>query len=593
MPQPGLSAAVALARRAAPRTDGQLLAAFLATRDADAFAELVRRLGPMVLAVCRRVTGHRQDAEDAFQAAFLVLARRAAAVAPREAVGNFLYGVAVRVAREARAVSARRRAREVPTPDLPDVARPAPEPDDLPAVLDEELAGLPEKYRTLLVLCDLRGEPQTAVAGRLGLAVGTVYSRLAAARKRLGERLRRRGVGLPATLACGVAVPPALAASASALASPGAAIPTGVAALTTGVFRAMLLRKLTAPAVAVLAVAASVALGLAAGSGPPQPAAAARPAPVPADPKPALKGPNKILVYRAGCLTLIDPDGKNETKVTRGHPELHPVDAKLSPDGTRVAVLYVAAEGVSRKGRLYVRGPDEKEPGTDLGVGCETFFWSADGTEIVYSEFENVAPVRADSPAPTHAVVNVRTKGKTAVKLPARHVITDWSRDGKHFVTTNVRRDDLGAAVKVHLMNRDGTEVKALTDGKSPSAAEGRLSPDGRRVLLMQVAAKEQVPDGVARPTSTLAVLDVATGKTDPVEGVPPGEIRGHCWSPDGSRIAYAWREVHAGTGEDVKEKETKSLLVVCDPDGKNAKTIASEKGPGQFSVMIASPDWR
>src|SRR5262245_15010313 len=118
MPQPSLAAVVSRTRRAvAPtakvRSDGGLLTAFVTDGDHDAFAELVTRFGPMVFAICHRVTGHRQDAEDAFQAAFVILARKAASIAPREAVGNFLYGVAVRTAREARAMAARRCSREV------------------------------------------------------------------------------------------------------------------------------------------------------------------------------------------------------------------------------------------------------------------------------------------------------------------------------------------------------------------------------------------------------------------------------------------------------------------------------------------------
>ncbi|MBX9625482.1 MAG: sigma-70 family RNA polymerase sigma factor, partial [Gemmataceae bacterium] len=116
MPPSGLSAAVArLGRALAPAeepSDGRLLGAFVASRDPAAFADLVARHGPMVFAVCRKLTGHHQDAEDAVQAAFVVLARRAADVRPREAVGNWLYGVAVRVAREARKRAARRRSRE-------------------------------------------------------------------------------------------------------------------------------------------------------------------------------------------------------------------------------------------------------------------------------------------------------------------------------------------------------------------------------------------------------------------------------------------------------------------------------------------------
>src|SRR5581483_11030619 len=112
MPHPGLSATVSRARRAALRSapecrsDGRLLGDFLAGRDPDAFAELVARFAPMVFAVCRRVTGHHQDAEDAFQAVFVVLARKGSSVAPREAVGAWLHGVAVRTALEARAVAA-------------------------------------------------------------------------------------------------------------------------------------------------------------------------------------------------------------------------------------------------------------------------------------------------------------------------------------------------------------------------------------------------------------------------------------------------------------------------------------------------------
>src|SRR5205814_2915917 len=125
-------------------TDGRLLARFARTGDEPAFRELVGRLGPMVLAVCRRVSGDDHLADDAFQAAFLVLARRAADVRPPEAVRGWLYGVAVRTAREARAGSARRRTRERPVPVLPDVPAAVVEPPDADALraLDEEVAAL-------------------------------------------------------------------------------------------------------------------------------------------------------------------------------------------------------------------------------------------------------------------------------------------------------------------------------------------------------------------------------------------------------------------------------------------------------------------
>src|SRR5687767_8888778 len=174
--------------------DADLLARFVASRDEDAFAEIVRRHGPMVLAACRRVTGRPHDADDAFQAAFLVLARRAAHISRPELLANWLYGVACRTALEARA--ARRRSEERVVQTAPEPAAPTP-PDDtaeLRKVIDEELAKLPDKYRSAVVLCDLEGLPRAAAAAQLGISEGTLSSRLAHARKVLAERLSRRGV---------------------------------------------------------------------------------------------------------------------------------------------------------------------------------------------------------------------------------------------------------------------------------------------------------------------------------------------------------------------------------------------------------------
>src|SRR6516162_9184327 len=140
---------------APPEGDGLLLARFVAARDEASFAALLRRHGPMVLGVCRRVLRHAHDAEDAFQATFLVLAKKAAAVAKREAVASFLYGVAYRTALRARAQAARRRATERQVGDMPHPAVEPPEAQDWRPVLDRELSQLPQKYRACLVLCDL------------------------------------------------------------------------------------------------------------------------------------------------------------------------------------------------------------------------------------------------------------------------------------------------------------------------------------------------------------------------------------------------------------------------------------------------------
>jgi RNA polymerase sigma factor (sigma-70 family) len=250
-----------LAARPDAPPDRDLLGRFAASRDEEAFAELVRRHGPTVLAACRRVTGHAQDAEDAFQAAFLVLARRAAQIASPELLSNWLYGVAVRTGLEARA--ARRRGKEQPVSAVPDLpARESPDDPDLRAVIDEELARLPEKYRAAVVLCELEGLSRRDAAARLQVPEGTLSSRLAHARKVLAGRLARRGVTASAA-AVGAALSRDAAATglsaaleqatvrAAARLAVGGAVPpdlvsSRVSSLTDGVMKAMFVNRLKA-----------------------------------------------------------------------------------------------------------------------------------------------------------------------------------------------------------------------------------------------------------------------------------------------------------------------------------------------------------
>jgi RNA polymerase sigma factor (sigma-70 family) len=257
-------------------SDGQLLEFFLRDREEAAFETLVRRHGPMVLGVCRRVLGHSHDAEDAFQAAFLVLVRKAASIRPRELVGNWLYGVACRTARKAKTLALRRQAREKQVSDMP--AREANEPElwsDLRPLLDQELQRLSDNYRAAVVLCDLEGKSRRQAARQLGWPEGTLSSRLMRGRKILARRLTRRGLALTsaglalalsqhAATAC---VPAPLLVStikaATLLAAGQAATPvitTQAAALTEGVLQAMFLTKIKG-ALTVLAVVAFVGTG--------------------------------------------------------------------------------------------------------------------------------------------------------------------------------------------------------------------------------------------------------------------------------------------------------------------------------------------
>jgi RNA polymerase sigma factor (sigma-70 family) len=195
---------------AVPDPDAALLRRYAADRDAAAFAVLVRRHGPLVFGACLRTAGHRADAEDAFQAVFLVLAQKAGRVARPELLGNWLYGVAVRVGRKARRAARRRHLREAAMADVP---RPTPSAgwSDAAPVIDEELGRLAEHYRTAVLLCDVQGLSRAEAAVRLGIPEGTLSSRLNAGRKKLAERLTKRGVTLAAAV-----VGPLLAANATA-----------------------------------------------------------------------------------------------------------------------------------------------------------------------------------------------------------------------------------------------------------------------------------------------------------------------------------------------------------------------------------------
>jgi RNA polymerase sigma factor (sigma-70 family) len=254
-------------------TDGQLLDCFLSQRDDTAFVALVRRHGPMVWGVCRRVLHHHHDAEDAFQATFLVLVHKAASVEPKEMVANWLYGVAYQTALKARAMAAKRKARERQVVEMPEPAVEEREVwHDLRPLLDQELSRLPDKYRVPIVLCDLEGKTRREVALQLGWPEGTVAGRLATARKMLARRLARHGLALSggalaAVLShkAAVAVPASVVSAtmrAAMLVAAGQAAAVGlisakVAALTEGVLKAMFVTKLKV-ATAVLLMAAGV-----------------------------------------------------------------------------------------------------------------------------------------------------------------------------------------------------------------------------------------------------------------------------------------------------------------------------------------------
>jgi RNA polymerase sigma factor (sigma-70 family) len=242
--------------------DAQLLARYTAARDEAAFEALVARHGPMVLATCRAVLKHEPDVEDAFQATFLVLARKARSVRAGDALGGWLHRVAYRASIQAGAEARRRRRREAEaatmTPSL--AAHTAPDPD-VAAAVHEELDRLPDRERLPVILCDLEGLTYEQAAAHLQWTEPTLRHRLVKARERLRHRLTRRGVtagALGAALAAATAesraaVPAALGRSAVVAATTGGTASAAAAALSSALIRSMTMTKLQLAAAGVLA----------------------------------------------------------------------------------------------------------------------------------------------------------------------------------------------------------------------------------------------------------------------------------------------------------------------------------------------------
>jgi RNA polymerase sigma factor (sigma-70 family) len=255
--------------------DRQLLERFIARREEAAFEALVIRHGPRVLWVCRQVLGDSEDADDAFQATFLVLVRKAETIRARDSLGPWLHGVARRVALRAKLRSKRRREQERRVVEMPAV-EPSDEIDqrDLRPVLDEELSRLPDKYRLPVLFCYLQGMTNEEAARRLQCPPGTLKGRLARAREILRERLGRRGVVLGGGLMiwlssdssaiASIAVPDRLIAvtvKSSVLAAQGklaagSSMSANVAALVDDALRSMLVGKVLRTTTTLLAFAA-------------------------------------------------------------------------------------------------------------------------------------------------------------------------------------------------------------------------------------------------------------------------------------------------------------------------------------------------
>lgn len=498
-------------------TDRDLIRAFALDRSEAAFAALMARHGPMVRAVCRRALRDHHLADDAVQAVFVVLARRAGSVRWNESLAGWLFEVARRVSRKAAAQAARRATREARAADAPEPAAPQPplpaaDLSALQAALDEELARLPERLRLPVVLCHLEGLSHETVAKQLGITDGQLRGRLYRAKLKLQDRLTRRGFTLTAVLlALAVAppagaLPPVLAAGTLRLAvGSDAAVPPTVLALTHGVTPAMF--TLTTKTLAAVTVFG--ALGLGAGGWAAKSAVADDPAaPAPtakapdAPPAPAAKkddkpaGPKEKVETVHGVIRTVDP-----TAIKAKPPEL----------GKDIAGLGTRLDGF---GSIVVKPDDNDQPEltVPLAPGAPLTFHGkpikpADLKAGMHVELDfrgnttDLLAVRAGWP-PTKAVVKAVDVAKRTVTIPLR-----TEGDTEFDVPIPVAP---GAAVVI-----DGLPA-GLADLPATGPAELALSLDKKSIVRIESAGDLADLPGVVTSTRQEQVKSEGTAAALP-----------------------------------------------------------------------------
>src|SRR5262245_29417987 len=616
MAEPPLSRAVRGLRHlvggsgALERSDGQLLTQFATRRDEAAFAELVRRHGPMVLGTCRRVLGNAHDAEDAFQATFLILARKAAGAVRYQTVGGWLHEVAYHVALRQRARTGRRQQHErqgvkVPAQQtMTDLER-----RELRQVLDEELRRLPEKYRTPLVLCYLEGRSNEEAARALACPVSTLGWRLGRGRELLRGRLLRRGLGLPA-----VAVEAALAEQAAALPAAlaeavvqgavafikgsASAIRTtsGAAALAEGVLRSMSLTKLRFAAVLALTVVLGLGAGLwrlsAPAADPPSqgkaeaPRAEAQNADAPKtvtravsfQERQSFKTAKRSIKVRAVQFLAFSPDGK-----------------WLVEGDSREASLFDAATGkelVALKGSVRKMTTfnlvDGKEMGKPLTLAAH-FVFGAAGKELAAIDESGVTlwdlqtkkvlaeldiggdrggnePVRFES----HAVT-VSADGKRAAAGDENGTVKVWDLTGVW------RKRPLAKAELLTLTDPAARPRTVVPGGKEP---DGDLFPAAVHALAFSADGKMLA---AAQNKGQVRVWEAATSK----ERMRAGGNR-----PEVNLIPWAQALVFAPNGKRLAVADRAGVRLFDVPTGKEliAFRFGGGAGPGGGYGLVEPP---
>jgi RNA polymerase sigma factor (sigma-70 family) len=588
------------ARHDEPVPDEQLLQRFAAASDWAAFEALLRRHGPTVLGVCRRLLRREQDVEDAFQATFLVLARKAASIRRRQSVASWLHGVARRVAVRARAAAARQSAGpvgEVVAPDLDPAG--ALTWHEARAALDEELARLPEELRAPLVLCYLEGLARDEAAARLGCPLGTLKGRLERGRDLLRRRLTRRGLGLAAALAAlaleRAAVPAALAAATTRAAS-GSAAGSAASALADAVLHELTGTKLRAVAALLLGLTVlAVGTGLLAQplAGPKSPAVEAEPgqgdkaagdpgakADAQGDPLPpgAVARLGTVRYRFSGTNAVFLPDGKTVVSAGPGNA-IKLWDARTGRLAREIdtgnfsgAVAALSADGrrVALNGSLH----DDAQPGWRSAARV---FDLATGKEI--RTFER-------SPREGISALNMTPDGK---------LVFTTDRNGK----LRIEEVDTGAELLRQQFPADVMDALALSpDGSTIALGTGpnthklfvwrwQAAGEPREIKINAYRARDVAfsPDGklladCSHSEPDVRVWDVAGGRLLHKLELPDHERYWHsrvAFSPDGKLIAASGSNntrtaVHlwdAATGGFVKRLDLGGGALAFSPDSK------------------------
>jgi RNA polymerase sigma factor (sigma-70 family) len=568
----------------------------------------------MVLGVGRRVLGDRPAAEDVFQATFLLLARKAGAIRRRESVGGWLYGVAYRLALKARAGEARRRHERAAA-----ASRPPVPPDEacreVLAILDEELLGLPERYRLPLVLCYLEGRTQDEAARELGWSLSTLRRRLERGRELLRARMTGRGATLSAGLfvaalavpAAPETVPPALAAAVRV--ATGAPATATVEALARSAGAAVLTRGKVAVA---LLLAGLLAVGAWASRGGPAappadepPArAAAPPADLYGDPLPpgavARMGTTAFRAPGFVRAVAFSPDGKYVAAAGHGNALTASSGRGVLVWDARTGRLVHALPGRAGYGASLVFSPDGKriayitDTGTfvacDLGTGkvefeaknpAEGTFWQdaaafqPDGTPV---------RVLSESEPPRLSLLDARTNKRERVFETAKNVYPfTVAADGKSLAVvegTKVRLLDLATGKELHTFGGHDREVSSVA-----------LSRAGRRLASGDAS-------------DTVRVWDTATGKELRRLPGPDARDANRSWqkvalSADGAVVAVSSVEDRSirlfdvGTGKELRRLDCADVTPVCLAFSDDGKTLAAGGRAGLRLWDTASgKDW-